>query len=81
MNTQVLQNQTIIAAPSTGRLIGAYLEETRCEALRLLRNPGLVIPRAHHARGAVCAVRVRDRRRRHRQGPEARRCSCSWPFR
>ena len=44
MNTQVLQNATIAGAPSTGRVIGAYLEETRCEALRLLRNPGLVIP-------------------------------------
>lgn len=44
MNTLVLRNQTIAAAPSTGRLIGAYLEETRCEALRLLRNPGLVFP-------------------------------------
>jgi ABC-2 type transport system permease protein len=44
MNTQVLQNQTIAAAPSAGRIFGAYLEETRCEALRLLRNPGLVFP-------------------------------------
>jgi ABC-2 type transport system permease protein len=44
MNTYVLQNRTIAAAPSKGRLIGAYLEDTRCEALRLLRNPGLVIP-------------------------------------
>jgi ABC-2 type transport system permease protein len=31
-------------APSSRRLLGAYLEETRCEALRLLRNPGLAIP-------------------------------------
>lgn len=44
MNTQVLHNQTIAAAPSAGRLVGAYLEETRCEALRLLRNLGLVFP-------------------------------------
>jgi ABC-2 type transport system permease protein len=44
MNTLVLKNHTLAAAPSTGRLIGAYLEETRCEALRLVRNPGLVIP-------------------------------------
>jgi ABC-2 type transport system permease protein len=44
MNAQVLQNQTIAAAPSTGRVFGAYLEETRCEALRLLRNLGLVFP-------------------------------------
>lgn len=44
MNTQVLKNNSIAGAPSTQRLFGAYLEETRCEALRLLRNPGLVFP-------------------------------------
>lgn len=44
MNSQVLQNQTIAGALLPGRVIGAHLEETRCEALRLLRNPGLVIP-------------------------------------
>jgi ABC-2 type transport system permease protein len=44
MNTQVLQNHTIAGSPSPGRLLRAYLEETRCEALRLVRNPGLVIP-------------------------------------
>jgi ABC-2 type transport system permease protein len=44
MNAQVLQNHTIATTPSTGRLLGAYLEETRCEALRLLRNLGLVFP-------------------------------------
>jgi len=44
MNTQALQNHTVAAAPSTGRMLGAYLEEIRCEALRLLRNLGLVFP-------------------------------------
>jgi ABC-2 type transport system permease protein len=44
MNAQVIDNHTIAAAPSTRRLLGAYLEETRCEALRLLRNLGLVVP-------------------------------------
>jgi ABC-2 type transport system permease protein len=44
MNTQVLTNHTIAAAPSTRQLLRAYLEETRCEALRLVRNPALVFP-------------------------------------
>jgi ABC-2 type transport system permease protein len=44
MNAQVLRNHTVPGTPSTGRLLGAYLEETRCEALRLLRNPALVFP-------------------------------------
>lgn len=44
MNTQVLKNHTISGAPTAHRLLGAYLEEIRCEALRLLRNPGLVLP-------------------------------------
>jgi ABC-2 type transport system permease protein len=44
IHTQALSNHTIAGAPSTRRLIGAYLEETRCEALRLLRNPALVFP-------------------------------------
>lgn len=44
MNAQVLKNHTIAGPPSAGRLLGAYLEETRCEALRLLRNPALVFP-------------------------------------
>lgn len=30
--------------PSARRLLRAYAEETRCEALRLLRNPGLAFP-------------------------------------
>ena len=44
MNAMALKNHTIAGMPTTPRLIGAYLEETRCEALRLLRNPGLVFP-------------------------------------
>jgi ABC-2 type transport system permease protein len=44
MNAQALKNHTISAAPTTGRVLGAYLEETRCEALRLIRNPSLVFP-------------------------------------
>lgn len=39
-----IQNHTIAPAPTTRRLLGAYLEEIRCEALRLLRNVGLVVP-------------------------------------
>lgn len=44
MNAEALKNHTIATSPSAHRLFGAYLEETRCEALRLLRNPGLVFP-------------------------------------
>jgi ABC-2 type transport system permease protein len=44
MNAQAIRNHTIGGTPSTGRVLGAYLEEIRCEALRLVRNPGLVIP-------------------------------------
>ena len=44
MITQVLSNHTIAGAPSSRRVLSAYLEETRCEALRLLRNPALVFP-------------------------------------
>ena len=44
MNAQALRNHTIPGAPSARRLLGAYVEETRCEALRLLRNPALVFP-------------------------------------
>lgn len=44
MNAQVLTNHTISGAPSTRRVLGAYLEEIRCEALRLVRNPGLAFP-------------------------------------
>lgn len=44
MIAQSIQNHTIAAPPTTGRVLHAYLAETRCEALRLLRNVGLVIP-------------------------------------
>lgn len=39
--TQVLVSQ---AANPARRIWGAYLEETRCEALRLVRNPALALP-------------------------------------
>jgi ABC-2 type transport system permease protein len=41
MNTPALQS---IPALPARRLLRAYLEEIRCEALRLLRNPGLAVP-------------------------------------
>lgn len=44
MNAEALKNHTVAGMPSTNRVIGAYIEETRCEALRLLRNPALVFP-------------------------------------
>jgi ABC-2 type transport system permease protein len=44
MNAEALKNHTIAGLPGTNRLVGAYLEEIRCEALRLLRNPALVFP-------------------------------------
>jgi ABC-2 type transport system permease protein len=44
MIVQPIHNHTIAPAPTARRLFGAYLEEIRCEALRLLRNVGLVIP-------------------------------------
>jgi ABC-2 type transport system permease protein len=44
MNAQTLTNHTIAGQPSTHRVLGAYLEEMRCEALRLLRNPGIAFP-------------------------------------
>jgi ABC-2 type transport system permease protein len=44
MNARALQNFTVASAPSTPRVIGAYLEEIRCEALRLVRNPGIAFP-------------------------------------
>jgi ABC-2 type transport system permease protein len=44
MNTQTLINHTFAGAPSSRRVFGAYLEEIRCEALRMLRNPGLAFP-------------------------------------
>ncbi len=39
-----IQNHTIAPAPNARRVLGAYVEEIRCEALRLVRNVGLVIP-------------------------------------
>lgn len=33
-----------LPAPSPRRLLRAYAEEIRCEALRMLRNPGLAVP-------------------------------------
>lgn len=44
MNTLALDSIDGNAALSARRTFGAYLEETRCEALRLLRNPSLVFP-------------------------------------
>jgi ABC-2 type transport system permease protein len=43
MNKRVLQTNDL-SAPSTGRTLGAYWQEIRCEALRTLRNPGIAIP-------------------------------------
>lgn len=44
MNTLAIAQRPGPAASSARRRLGAYLEETRCEALRLLRNPGLAFP-------------------------------------
>src|SRR5690606_26200752 len=44
MNAHVLDRRSIAGVPSPRRVLGAYLEEIRCEALRLLRNPGLAFP-------------------------------------
>ncbi len=44
MNTQTTFTLTSCEAPSTSRVVGAHLEEVRCEALRMLRNPALVFP-------------------------------------
>jgi ABC-2 type transport system permease protein len=33
-----------LAPPSSRRTTGAYLQEIRCEALRMMRNPGIFIP-------------------------------------
>ena len=33
-----------LSPPSGRRTFGAYLQETRCEALRMMRNPGVAIP-------------------------------------
>jgi ABC-2 type transport system permease protein len=44
MNVQALNGHAVAEPPSPRRLMGAYLEEIRCEALRLMRNPGLAFP-------------------------------------
>ena len=44
MNVRALNDHAIAEVPSPRRLVAAYLEEIRCEALRLLRNPGLAFP-------------------------------------
>ncbi|KAF1688006.1 hypothetical protein B1992_00790 [Pseudoxanthomonas broegbernensis] len=44
MNAHTLDHPAATAAPSPRRVAVAYLEEIRCEALRLLRNPGLAFP-------------------------------------
>ncbi|TYT23687.1 ABC transporter permease [Luteimonas viscosa] len=44
MNAHVLDQRSVAGMPSPRQLLGAYLEEIRCEALRLLRNPGLAFP-------------------------------------
>jgi ABC-2 type transport system permease protein len=44
MNADVLKNHTIAGTPGTRRALGAYLEEIRCEALRMVRNPALAAP-------------------------------------
>ena len=43
MNARTL-DRPAVAVPSPRRIAAAYLEEIRCEALRLLRNPGLALP-------------------------------------
>ena len=43
MNARTL-DRPATTAPSPRRIAAAYLEEIRCEALRLLRNPGLALP-------------------------------------
>ena len=43
MNTDALVDREL-AGPPARRLLAAYVEEIRCEALRLLRNPGLAFP-------------------------------------
>lgn len=44
MNARVLNDRAVAGSPSPRRLVVAYLEEIRCEALRLVRNPGLAFP-------------------------------------
>jgi ABC-2 type transport system permease protein len=44
MNTTTSIQPLVAPMPRSSRLLGAHLEETRCEALRLLRNPALALP-------------------------------------
>ena len=44
MNIQVLNPPILAHASPARRLAGAYLEEIRCEALRLVRNPAIAFP-------------------------------------
>jgi len=44
MNAQVVSSPDFPGQPHSRRVLGAYLEEIRCEALRMLRNPGLAFP-------------------------------------
>lgn len=44
MNAQAIDNRIIAGAPSARRMAGAYLQEIRCEALRMVRNAGMAIP-------------------------------------
>jgi ABC-2 type transport system permease protein len=44
MNAQVLTTTIASPAASPRRLLRAYVEEIRCEALRLIRNPALAFP-------------------------------------
>jgi ABC-2 type transport system permease protein len=44
MNTQVLTATVTARTTASRRVIGAYVEEIRCEALRLVRNPAIAFP-------------------------------------
>jgi ABC-2 type transport system permease protein len=44
MNMTTSTGALIVPVPRSSRLLGAYREETRCEALRLVRNPALALP-------------------------------------
>jgi ABC-2 type transport system permease protein len=43
MNSPVIATLDL-SPPSARRTFGAYLQEIRCEALRMIRNPGIAIP-------------------------------------
>jgi ABC-2 type transport system permease protein len=44
MNTHPIQPASATQGLPPRRLLGAHLEEIRCEALRMMRNPGLAVP-------------------------------------